>query len=439
VDDPSPRPTTSKDYLPARWVPLLYLGYAHAALATGFGLAAARPAGIAGFYYHPHLVAVVHAVTLGFISSSILGALYLVAPLVFRTPLPAGRADHVAFVSYAIGTTGMITHFWIDHLRGLAWAALLVLGPLTFVSVRVLAGLRQAPVPGVARLTVALSLVNILAAAALGILLAVNKETPFLPASQLQTVIAHAHLAGIGWATMMVMGVGYRLLPMILPSAMPRGVWPYAATLLTEAGTWGILIALLFGGRGTAIAAGLAALGIAVFLAQVAWMRRHPRPAPTERPRPDLPLGHLAQALVSLAVATIIGVVLALAPPSDASLRWVMVYGTLSLVGFLSQMIVGVAGRLVPLYAWLWGFVDRDYKSLPVSLHTAVPRVVQGFVLLAWTFGVPALAVGLALDRLRLIAFGSAILAASVAANAAGLSVALRRLWRDVVAVRDRQ
>ena len=62
------------EFLPARWIPLLYLGFAHISLATAFAVIAADPSGVTGFYYHPRLVAVVHMVTLGWISSSILGA-----------------------------------------------------------------------------------------------------------------------------------------------------------------------------------------------------------------------------------------------------------------------------------------------------------------------------------------------------------------------------
>ncbi|HEY7512582.1 MAG TPA: hypothetical protein VIG50_20135 [Vicinamibacteria bacterium] len=35
-------------YLPARWPPLLYFGFAHACLALAFAVAAVRPAEIAG-------------------------------------------------------------------------------------------------------------------------------------------------------------------------------------------------------------------------------------------------------------------------------------------------------------------------------------------------------------------------------------------------------
>ena len=428
-DRSAPAPS-SADFVPARWVPLLYLAFAHASLATAFALIAADPRGAMGFYYHPHLVAIVHLVTLGWISGSILGALYIVCPLAFRTSLPAGVWDYVAFAAFAVGVTGMVAHFWIGALPGMVWASTLVVGAMAFVGSRVVAGLRHAPVPGEARLPVVLAFVNVMAAGAMGLLLGINKTAPFLPSSQLRGVGGHAHLAALGWATLMVMGAGYRLLPMILPAAMPRGPWPYAATLLTQMGAWGIFLGFLADERWVAPAAGVAAAGVGVFLSQVFWMARHRRPAPPERPRPDLSIGHAVQALAYLAVTCVIGLGLAFAPPSETALRWTMAYGTLGLVGFLAQMVVGVAGRLLPLYAWIWGFSDRDYKDSPPSLHGALPRLRQALVLLLWTAGVPSLAFALASGRFGLLRLAAAGLAAAVLIGGLNLAVAIRRLWQ---------
>ena len=406
---------------------------------TAFAVVAADPSGVAGFYYHPRLVAVVHMVTLGWISGSILGSLYVVGPLAFRTALPARRADYVAFASFAIGVVGIVSHFWIDNLSGMAWSALLVVASLCLVGFRVLRGLRSAPVPGAARLPIALAILNVLVAALVGIALGVNKTAAFLPASQLNSVLGHAHLAVLGWAVLMVMGVGYRLLPMILPAAMPRGAWPYAGTLLTEVGAWGVFVAFLGGGEWVPVFAPIAVAGVGVFLAHVVWMTRHRRPAPKELPRPDLSVAHAVQALAYLALSAAIGLYLAFAPESEATLRLAMAYGVFALVGFLSQMVVGVAGRLLPLYGWLWGFADRRREVSPPSLHRAPSRTLQALVLALWSLGVPALAAGFAGDRAVLIAGAAAALGVAVVLGGMNLVVILFRLWRRGPGDTDRQ
>ena len=100
-------PPPPQAFLPARLTPRLYFGFAHACLFTALVVLALRAVPLGGFYYHPRLIAVVHLVTLGFITSSILGALYLVCPLAFRMPLPERRADQSWLVSWMVGVTGI--------------------------------------------------------------------------------------------------------------------------------------------------------------------------------------------------------------------------------------------------------------------------------------------------------------------------------------------
>jgi hypothetical protein len=374
----------------------------------------------------------VHLVTLGWVSSSILGALYLVGPLTFRIVLPGSWRDAVAFGVWAIGVSGVAAHFWLGTLIGVAWAGVVVLLAMAFVGGRVLRRLPSAPVPIEARLPTMCAVVNMLLAALLGVALGANKTHGFLPVSQLDGVLAHAHLAGLGWGVMMVMGAGYRLLPMMLPSAVPSGAGPLASTALTQLGVW-LLVAARIAAAPPAIltVASLAAAGgVALFLIQVVWMLRHPRPAPAAQPRPDLGVAHALQALVWLAVSTASGVWLALAPASDASLAVAMAYGVLALVGFLAQMVVGVAARLVPLYAWLWGFADRAHQTTPPSLHHALSRPVQMVTLGLWTGGVPLLAVALAQDRHVWTSIGAATLSVAVLLGGANLTLGVWRLWK---------
>ena len=103
-------------------VPLLYFGTAHVSLALAFLLPACWPQAVAGFFYHSWMVALVHLVTLGWITFSILGAIYIVGPLALRMELPAGRADSSVRVR-VVGLIGMVGHFWIEEYGGMAWSA----------------------------------------------------------------------------------------------------------------------------------------------------------------------------------------------------------------------------------------------------------------------------------------------------------------------------
>jgi len=417
-------------YLPARWLPLLYFAHAHLALLAALAALVTTPQSLVGFFYHPRMLAVVHLVTLGWISGSILGALYIVGPLALRLPLPARRADYVAFGSFAVGVNGMVNHFWFDLPAGMAWSAGLVAAAMAYVAARCLSHLRSAPAPLAARLPIGLALVNMLVAAGLGVLVAIDKVTPVLGVRHLDAVLAHAHLAAIGWGTLMVVGVGYRILPMVLPSAMPHGFWAHASAVLLEAGVLGLVGAWFGGGRGLVLATALVVAGLLSFLSRIVWMLRHRRPAPSERRRPDWAVAHVAQALLCLIAAVGLGVYLALAEPSSTTLAVASAYGVLGLLGFLSQIVVGVQARLVPMFAWSWGFSDRACAELPPSLHGVSAFGLQGLSFGLWAVGIPALAWGLAAEQVILVSCASAGLLLAVAANLVNASLVLARLWR---------
>jgi hypothetical protein len=400
---------------PARTVPLLYLGTAHVSLATACFLTGWWPQAVAGFFYHSWIVAIVHLVTLGWITFSILGAVYIVGPLALRTEMPAGRADYVAYGFAVVGLVGMIGHFWIQEYGGMAWSAGTIASGVAFITFRIARAVWRAKIHAAVKLHIVFACVNFLIAASMGLLIAIDKVAHFLPGYVLSNVFAHAHLAAIGWATMMVVGVGYRLLPMIFPSKMPAGRTIYASAILLEAGVLG-LFATLLTRSAWAIAFGLAiAAGVAAFGLHIVWMLRRPAPRPPDVRRPDFAVLHAAGAGASLVAAAAIGLALLVSAPSVRALHLAAAYGVLGLVGFLAQMVVAMEARLLPMATWFWVYAESGYQEPPPSPHVMRDRVLQAIVFGAWCVGVPSLAAGMYLESAAWVALGGWALFAGVA------------------------
>ncbi len=424
---PPEPPPARRDRLPPFLLPLLYFGVAHLALAVAFAALALAPEKYIGFFYHPRMVFVVHLVTLGWITSSILGALHLVGPMALATPMPARRLDYVTFALYVAGASGVIFHFWIDELSGVALSGI----PVIFAVVRTGAKLLSSAsprVPVAVRAHFFLAFANFALAALYGMLLAVDKIVPVLPGYRMAQVYAHAHLAALGWATMMVFAAGYRLLPMLLPSAMPRGASVWVGAVALEAGVLGLFATLLLESSWRGFFALLTVAGIAAFLLQLAWMKRHRRPAPKALPRPDWGVAQVLQALAYLAAAAIIGLVLVWQPTTPLTLRLAVVYGVFGLVGFLAQMVVGISTRLLPIFSWLTAYSAAGFEPPPASPHVLADRRLQVSVFFLWSAGVPALAAGFFLESSPLVTLGGWLLAAAVLATAASHWVVLRAL-----------
>lgn len=422
--------TSTRDALPPRLLPVLYFGAAHVALATACLVTALDPRTIGGFFYHDRIVAIVHLVTLGWITLSILGALYIVGPMALRMPMPARRLDYGIWALMVLGIGGMVSHFWIGEYVGMAWSAGTAATGLTLMSLRLIGPLRAAPMPWPVKLHVGLACLNVLGAATMGLLLAINKVRPFLPGEGLTNVFAHAHLAAIGWACLMVVGLGYRLLPMVLPAAMPGGWSTALSAVLLETGAVGLFVCLLRGHGGTPIFGAITVAGFGAFGAHVVWMVRHPRPAPARRPRPDYAVRHVAAALVYLLLTCTLGMTLALAPMSDWTLRAALAYGVFALVGFLAQIIVGVQARILPMFAWYQAFAATGFKG-PVPPPDEMPsRPLQEWGFLLWLIGVPCLAGGFTFDAFPFLSAGAWVLLAAVVLGAADAARILRHAWR---------
>jgi hypothetical protein len=405
--------TRTQDLSPSSGIPLAYYAFAHAGLATALLVLVVDPGLPGGAFYHPRMIALVHLVTLAWLSGSILGSFYVVAPLALRLPMPAGRADWAAFGSFVLGTAGMVSHFWIGTYDGMAWSAGLVTACIAWVAARAWRGLAGSPAPWPVALHVGFAFFNMLAAALLGIVIGLNRSRGFLTVSPLGILFAHAHLAAIGWVTMMVVGLSYRLLPMFLPAAMPTGAKLAASAILLECGLAVLLTALIGGRAGVLPGTVLIVAGLVTFVTQIRRTLKHRLPRPPALPRRDWSTWQTHGAFVWLLVAAGVGTALSIGAPAQRRLAMMWVYGISGLVGFLAQIVVGMQGRIVPLYAWYRAFAAES--GPPPRAANALPAArFARPIFLCWTFGVPLLTWGLTTETLPAIRSAALVLFAGV-------------------------
>jgi hypothetical protein len=412
----APAATRSRDsraLLPSPALPLLHFAAAHFAFALACAALALDPALAGGFHYRPKVVALVHLVTLGWISGSILGAWYIVGPLAFGVPLRAGVADGLAAAAFWLGTAGMAGAFWTGRYDLIAHAAPLVLVGVVIVGTRVAAGLVRSRVPWGVSLHVLLAFANVLLAGLAGMAIAWARAAGTLTLPPQAVALAHGHAAVLGWAAMMIVGVSYRLVPMFLPAAMPRGHGLAVSAILLEIGAVGLTTALALGGTPLPWTI-VVTLGFAAFFWRVRAMLGSRRPRPVELPRPDWSTWQTHVALLALFVTLGLGFRLG-AGGASPSLTWA--YGVIGLVGFAAQMVVGIQGRLLPMHAWYRG-LQRGPGLPRRSVHRlADPRLARA-VLLGWVAGLPLLTVGLATARPGATAAGAGALLAATLLNA---------------------
>jgi hypothetical protein len=421
--------------IPSRGLVVLYLTTAHVSLALAFALVARDPYAVAGFFYHARMVAIVHLITIGWIAMSILGMVYVVLPMTLGLAFPARRADYAAYALAVIGLIGMVAHFWLAEFSGMAWSAATAAAGIAYVVVRLAWNLRSAKVTGGVTLHLYLATLNILSAMTMGVLLGFDKVHQFLPGYVLSNVFAHAHLAAVGWVCMMVIGLSYRLLPMVIPAASPAGWTTYVSAIVLETGVVGLFVTLLLRSELTSLFAVIIVAGFAAVGAHVAWMLNRRRTPPPGRSRSGFAMAHIATAGAWLLCACVCGIGLTFAPMTEMTLRAALLYGVLGLVGFLAQIIAGFELHILPTAAAYWALQRSGGTSIGTA--SAPNELRRSAVYCAWLAGVPGVGAGLFFNAPMALSAGAWLLFGAVVVSAIDTALmVVARSQRSIVAPR---
>lgn len=412
--------------MPSSALPLAYYLVAYAGFAAALLVLVADPSIPGASFYQPRVVALVHLLTLAWLTGSILGSLYIVGPLALGLPMRAEKADWIAFAAFVLGAGGMVAHFWINTYDGMAWSAAFVIGAVTWVGVRVVRGLGGSRIPWAVGLHVVFAFFNILAAAALGIVIGFDRSRGFLPVSPLAAVFAHAHIAAVGWVTMLVIGLSYRLIPMMLPARMPTGRSLAISAILLQLGLAGLTVSLMMNPAAIWFGALMIVGGAVSFAVRIRRMLSRRLPPPPASPARDWSTWQVHSAFIWLLVAVASGLVLSFDAPDGYRLPLMWTYGITGLVGFLAQMVAGMQGRLVPLYAWYRAYA-RSGAPPSRAAHALPSAAFARSIFLCWAVGVPLLVWGLPRADHVAIRAGAACLLAGVGLGGAYTMYMIRK------------
>ncbi|HQX80629.1 MAG TPA: hypothetical protein PKW63_02670 [Vicinamibacterales bacterium] len=413
---------------PSSNLPLLYFGVAHVSLALACVALVAWPGLPGPFFFHPKMVALIHLLTVGWLTGSILGAFYIVAPLALRMPFPVTRVDWILALGFGAGLAGMVLQAWAARYDAFVLYALPVGLACLWVALRAWRGLMTAVVPWPVKLHIALAFVNLIAAIGYGGIIGWDKARGTLAYSPMLLAFAHAHLAAIGFALMMVVGLSYRLIPMFLPAAMPTGASLAWSAVLIEAGLIVLVLALPGGHPAVAAGALLIVAGLVMFVRKIRGALAHRMPRPPALPARDWSTWQTHTALLWLGVAIVSGLILTMKPVSSSTIPLMWVYGTAGLVGFLTQIVVGMQGRLVPMYLWYRAWALHP-GAPPAVAANALPSAAWARPLFViWVAAVPTLTWGFASHNSAATNAGAGLLLCGVLTNAAYLLSMMRRL-----------
>lgn len=393
--------------MPPIWVPLVFLLAAPCfALAASLLLAWQGEAALVS-RWTPSTLAMTHLLTLGFLTMTIVGALFQLLPVVAGAEIPQARpVAAVAWIGLVSGTVILASALGLGLGPAAFHAAAAVLG---LAALLVLAAIgralsrRSVAAAGPLVRGVRLAASGFGVTAALGGTLALYLGGVGAPDVLLLTDI-HASWGLLGWVVALTVAVSFQVIPMF------QGTANYPAS--REAGIPALLFALLLGWSAAALAGTthwrtVAEAGVGVLLLWYVWatlvqFRRRKRQA-------DVGTCYWIQAIVCLAAAVLVHLI-----PVESDGR-PLVTGILVIVGFATSAINGMLYKIVPFLVW-YHLQERAGVGMRVPAIRTI--VDEARALRQW--------------RWHLVAFGllaASPLAPAVLARPAGLFQAMAMIF----------
>jgi hypothetical protein len=308
-----------------------------------------------GAFRTPGLLALVHILTLGWITTTILGAAFQLVPVALQVGLYSERLPNVLLPIYLAGLVTLLIGLWQFQTAWIiAGASLLLLVGLGYL-VLMAGTLARVRHWDVVAAHVAASVCFAVLIPVLGLLLAINSHTGLLGLAYMASLKTHLLLALFGYVSLLILGVSYKLV----------GMFTLAEDLLPERLAWAELALVLAGLVGLTLAfylpswrwlgwlggtALLAGVGQFVYILSVLYRKRR-------RWLFDIntPFTQTGAALFSL---TLVAAGLGLAGWLPTPPTFWLAVGWLLILGWVGQIIVGQMYKITPFLTWLHRYAD---------------------------------------------------------------------------------
>ena len=388
-------------------------------LAAAIVLVGAAPSLTAGITLAPRPVLATHLVALGFLPFAVTAASFHLLPIMLRNDIGHPRRLWLALPLLCGGflvAPGVAyrepTVLWIG--------ASLLTGGLVLVLSELLGLVRHAPrgrTLVASRVGIALVCVNVISALALGAIVFSRGYRPIAGVEHDRWLLAHFHLALLGWLALLIVTVGRTLGPMLSFAPTPPERRLPTEELAVGAGVWVLVVGLAAASRPAALAG--AAI---VLLALASFGRQMLRVARTRRLVLEAPLAHLLAGVAFVAQAAGLGLGMLVGVVSTRT--GMAAYVVFLLLGWAAGVTFGHLGKLLSLSLWVW------WPPGPRPKQAALyPRTLWLAEAGAFVAGVELVAVGSLSDSLLLTRAGAVLVVVAAVLGCSGAGVTWRRRW----------
>lgn len=336
---------------------------------------------IAGHHFQPKILAITHIATLGWITMVIFGALFQLIPVVLEVKLFSEVLAEIQFWIYLTGVNGLVYGFWVFDTGTYFIVSAVLLNIAMFIfAFNIIVTFTKVKKWNVTGLYLITAIFHLVVTAIAGLLLAINLGHPFIKLDHLQYLNLHAHVAFIGWVSMVVMGVTYKLIPMFTLSHGFSLINARLAFWLINIGLLGISTVMHY--KDTTflyyIFTTMISVGIVFFLIQVYIIYKK-----RVRKKLDTGLKFTSYSYLMLGLTTLLGTFIAFIDYQNIP-NLTLVYGYMIIFGYLSMLIVGQLYKIVPFLVWYHKYSSKvGLEKVPLLKEMFSEKIAQyGFYLM---------------------------------------------------------
>lgn len=304
---------------------------------------------ISGHHFQPKILSINHILTLGFITMIIFGAMFQLVPVVLEVKLFSTILAEIQFWIYTFGVILLTYKFYYfsSNLSFVLPALLLSLAMMIF-TINIVISMTKVKKWNITGSYLASALFWLLITALAGYLLSKNLDKPFIKINHLQYLKLHAITAFVGWVSLVVMGVSFKLIPMFTLShgyKLTLAKWSF---VLINIGLLGINWIMHYPDTGfyNLIFGVLIFAGIILYLIQILIIFKK-----RIRKKLDIGLKFSAFAFIMMGFSSLLNFSF-LFFNYESIKNLTLLYGFTVLVGYVSFLIVGQMYKIVPFLVW---------------------------------------------------------------------------------------
>lgn len=362
-----------------------------------------------GYFYTPHILAIVHIAALSWGTMIIIGSLYQLIPVVFETKLYSEKLAIFNFWLFVVSISLFSYSFWSSKLLELMpYSSSMIFVSVWLFTINIILSYTKANKKDISAKYIITAIFWLMMTSLLGLLLAFNYKYAFLNNDNYRYLKIHAHFGIVGWFLQLIMGVGTTLIPMFLVShnlnnnKLDRAYYLLNSGLVLLYIDWQFIqSSFLIYVFWTLITLSILQYSSFIYDSYKNKLRKL-----------DIGMKHTMLAFVILALPLIFSLILVFVPYQQFGFlkNIIILYGVSIFLGFFTNMIFGQTYKTIPFIIWL-----NKYQKFVGKAKTPFPRELYNEKVADWQFYIyntmlASLLIGILFNSIILVKIGAALL-----------------------------